>query len=93
MKVFVIDIAKCNGCYNCQIACKDEHVGNDWTPYAKPQPDTGQFWMKVTRYDPGHSAQGQDEPICRTCASIATMLPVCKACKAEGHLQERGRAW
>ncbi|MBW1799923.1 MAG: carboxypeptidase regulatory-like domain-containing protein [Deltaproteobacteria bacterium] len=47
MKVMVIDINKCNGCYNCQIACKDEHVGNDWTPYAKPQPDTGQFWIKV----------------------------------------------
>jgi len=48
MKAMVIDINKCNGCYNCQIACKDEHVGNDWTPIAKPQPDTGQFWMKVT---------------------------------------------
>ncbi len=47
MKVFVFDVAKCNGCYNCQIACKDEHVGNDWAPYAKPQPDTGQFWVKV----------------------------------------------
>jgi len=22
-------------------------VGNDWTPYAKPQPDTGQFWLKL----------------------------------------------
>jgi tetrathionate reductase subunit B len=48
MKALVIDINKCNGCYNCQIACKDEHVGNDWTPIAKPQPDTGQFWMKIT---------------------------------------------
>lgn len=47
-KALIIDISKCNGCYNCQVACKDEHVGNDWTPYAKPQPDTGQFWMKVT---------------------------------------------
>ena len=47
-KVFVIDVAKCNGCYNCQIACKDEHVGNDWTPIAKPQPETGQFWLKLT---------------------------------------------
>lgn len=47
MKVFVIDISRCNGCYNCQIACKDEHVGNDWTPYAKSQPDTGQFWLKL----------------------------------------------
>lgn len=46
-KIFVIDSSCCNGCHNCQIACKDEHVDNDWTPYAKPQPDTGQFWLKV----------------------------------------------
>jgi len=46
-KVLVIDYTICNGCYNCQVACKDEHVGNDWSPIAKPQPDTGQFWNKV----------------------------------------------
>jgi tetrathionate reductase subunit B len=48
MKVFAIDLTVCNGCYCCQIACKDEHVANDWTPYAKPQPDTGQFWIGIT---------------------------------------------
>src|SRR5512136_834681 len=48
VKVFVHDGSICNGCYCCQIACKDEHVANDWTPYAKPQPDTGQFWLKQT---------------------------------------------
>ena len=47
-KVFVIDIAKCNGCHTCQVACKDEHVGNDWSPIAKPQPDSGQFWLELT---------------------------------------------
>jgi len=47
MKAFVVDLSVCNGCYCCQIACKDEHVANDWMPYAKPQPDTGQFWVKV----------------------------------------------
>ncbi len=46
-KVFVIDVGRCTGCYNCQLACKDEHCGNDWRPYAAPQPLTGQFWMKV----------------------------------------------
>lgn len=46
-KVFIIDQARCNGCHGCQIACKDEHVGNDWMPYQKPQPETGHFWMKV----------------------------------------------
>ena len=44
-KVFVIDVGICNGCYSCQIACKDEHVGNDWAPIAKSQPNTGHFWM------------------------------------------------
>ncbi len=47
-KVLIIDITKCNGCHDCQIACKDEHCGNDWSPIAKPQPLTGQFWNKVT---------------------------------------------
>lgn len=49
MKVFVIDQARCNGCHGCQIACKDEHCGNDWPGYQKPQPETGHFWMKVNQ--------------------------------------------
>jgi Fe-S-cluster-containing dehydrogenase component len=53
MKVFVIDLAICNGCYNCQIACKDEHVGNDWSPYAKPQPLVGHFWLKMVEKERG----------------------------------------
>ncbi|HIW77477.1 MULTISPECIES: 4Fe-4S dicluster domain-containing protein [Gordonibacter] len=47
MKAFLIDVAKCNGCHNCQIACKDEHCGTEWMPYAADQPMTGQFWCKV----------------------------------------------
>lgn len=43
-KVFIFDHNKCNGCRNCQLACKDEHVDNQWLPYAQAQPDTGQFW-------------------------------------------------
>lgn len=46
-KVFIIDVDKCNGCLVCQIACKDEHVGNDWTPVSKSQPETGHFWLKL----------------------------------------------
>ena len=46
-KVFVIDLSVCNGCYCCQFVCKDEHSGNDWTPIAKPQPEIGQFWLKL----------------------------------------------
>lgn len=53
MKAFVIDVSRCNGCHNCQIACKDEHCDNDWLPYAAPQPDTGHFWMKVESTEHG----------------------------------------
>lgn len=45
--VFTVDVSKCNGCYNCQLACKDEHALNDWRPYAAPQPETGHFWLKL----------------------------------------------
>lgn len=51
--VIVVDVSKCTGCYACQVACKDEHVGNDWGEYAKPQPLTGHFWMKVFEFERG----------------------------------------
>ena len=53
MKVMIVDITKCNGCFNCQLACKDEHVDNDWSPYAKPQPDMGHFWMRTELVERG----------------------------------------
>ena len=52
-KAFVFDIARCSGCYCCQLACKDEHCGNDFSPIAAPQPDIGQFWIKVGDYPRG----------------------------------------
>jgi len=53
MKTVIVDITKCNGCFNCQIACKDEHVDNEWPPYTKSQPDTGHFWMHVAEVERG----------------------------------------
>jgi tetrathionate reductase subunit B len=67
MKCLIIDIKKCIGCYNCQIACKDEHVGNDWPPYTKPQPDKGQFWMKITEVERGTLPRVKVDWIPRTC--------------------------
>ena len=52
-KVFLIDVKQCNGCYNCQIVCKDEHCENDWRPYAAPQPLTGHFWLKLDEKERG----------------------------------------
>lgn len=49
----VMDVSKCNGCYNCFLACKDEHCGNDWPPYALSQPMTGHYWMKLIEKERG----------------------------------------
>ena len=47
MKTILFDASLCNGCYGCQMACKDEHCGNDWSPIAAEQPLTGQFWYLI----------------------------------------------
>jgi tetrathionate reductase subunit B len=87
-KVFVFDTSRCNGCYCCQIACKDEHCSNDWTPYAKPQPDTGQFWLRLHEYVRGTVPKVKMHYIptlCNHCDEAACM----KACKVEGALYKR----
>jgi Fe-S-cluster-containing dehydrogenase component len=81
VKVFAFDLSICNGCYCCQIACKDEHVANDWMPYAKPQPDTGQFWVKVQENVRGTVPKVRVSYIPKMCMHCddAPCLPVCKA--------------
>ena len=88
MKVFVHDVSICNGCYNCQIACKDEHVANDWTPYAKPQPEIGHFWLKLTETVRGQVPRVKVAyvPImCNHCDNAPCMA----ACKVEGAIYKR----
>ena len=49
----VIDITKCNGCYNCFLACRDEYCGNDYPPYSLAQPMSSHFWMKIIERERG----------------------------------------
>jgi len=51
--VMIIDVAKCHNCNNCFMACKDEHVDNDWTPVSRPQPRHGHRWRDIARTDRG----------------------------------------
>jgi Fe-S-cluster-containing dehydrogenase component len=49
----VIDVTRCNGCYNCFLACRDEFYGNDYPGYSAAQPFSGQQWVKVHEKDRG----------------------------------------
>jgi Fe-S-cluster-containing dehydrogenase component len=63
------------------VACKDEHVGNDWSPIAKPQPDTGQFWNKVDDMVRGQVPKVKVtylHTICQHCDD-APCIPACNA--------------
>lgn len=75
-KKIVVDIARCSGCYNCQLACKDEHAGNDWMPYAVSQPLTGQFWCRVEDHVHGTIPKVKihyEAQMCRHCEDAACM--------------------
>jgi Fe-S-cluster-containing dehydrogenase component len=48
-----IDVAKCENCNNCFLACRDEHCGNDWPGYALSQPLHGHRWMNILRKERG----------------------------------------
>ena len=49
----IIDVEKCEDCNNCFLACKDEHVDNDWAGYAISQPRHDHRWMNIMRKERG----------------------------------------
>ena len=49
----IIDIAKCENCNNCFLACKDEHVDNNWEGVTMAQPSHGHRWMNILRKEQG----------------------------------------
>jgi Fe-S-cluster-containing dehydrogenase component len=49
----IIDSNKCSGCYNCFLACRDEHYGNDFPPIALAQPFKDHFWMQIVERERG----------------------------------------
>jgi Fe-S-cluster-containing dehydrogenase component len=49
----IIDVARCENCNNCFLACKDEHCGNDWPGYSVSQPLHGHRWMNILAKERG----------------------------------------
>ena len=87
MKAILIDITRCNGCFNCQIACKDEHVDNDWSPYAKPQPDMGHFWMRVNEVERGEVPKVKVSYVPKLCMQCEN--PPCEKAARDGAVYRR----
>lgn len=49
----IIDVERCENCNNCFLACKDEHVGNNWAGYSAAQPNHGQKWISINGNERG----------------------------------------
>ena len=71
-KYLVMDIASCHDCNDCFMACKDEHVGNDWMPYTEEQPRHGHRWIKLLRTERGQCPR----------IDVSYLAMMCQHCEA-----------
>jgi Fe-S-cluster-containing dehydrogenase component len=78
-KFMIIDLDECTGCQLCVIACKDEHVGNAYPPWTKPQPEKGHFWIRINTIERGEIPKVKVTNIPLLCMHCEN-APCIKAC-------------
>ena len=49
----IIDVERCEDCNCCFLACKDEHVDNDFLPFSLSQPKHIHRWINILRKERG----------------------------------------
>jgi Fe-S-cluster-containing dehydrogenase component len=75
----IFDVALCTGCRNCELAVKDEYVGNTHAGYTAEMPRHGPGWVQIRQRERGqfpaldvthlfHSCQHCDEAPCMQAA-------------------------
>jgi Fe-S-cluster-containing dehydrogenase component len=83
----LINIDKCNGCYNCYMSCRDEFEGNDYQPYSVGQPVDGKSWMKVIEKERGATPKVKVDYLAIPCLQCAD-APCVNKC-ADGSVYRR----
>ena len=83
----IIDLKKCSGCYNCFMACRDEHYGNDYPPVAAAQPFNGHFWMQIIERERGQYPKVRTDFIAKPCMHCDD--PPCAAKAENGAVYKR----
>jgi Fe-S-cluster-containing dehydrogenase component len=83
----VIDVTKCDGCYNCFIACKDEYCGTGHPGYSAPQPMTGQDWMRIVLKERGQFPKVKQDYIAMPCLQCDD--PACIRNSPDGAVYKR----
>lgn len=83
----LIDVGKCNGCYNCFLACRDEYAGNDYPPYSAAQPSSGQHWMSIREEERGSCPKVKVDYIPIPCMQCRE--PSCVKGAPEGSVHQR----
>jgi Fe-S-cluster-containing dehydrogenase component len=83
----VIDVMKCNGCYSCFLACKDEHCGEEFPGYSAAQPMTGQHWINLVEVERGTYPKVKLNHIPVTCAQCVN--PACMKAAGNGAVYKR----
>ncbi len=83
----VVDVTRCNGCYNCFIACKDEYCEIAHPGYSAPQPMTGQDWMRILHKERGRYPKVKADYIAMPCMHCEDAP--CVAASANGAVYRR----
>lgn len=68
----VIDVTRCDGCYNCFIACKDEYAEQARPGYTAAQPMTGQAWMHIIPIERGQFPRVKQDYVAVPCMQCET---------------------
>jgi Fe-S-cluster-containing dehydrogenase component len=83
----VVDVARCSGCYNCALACRDEFCGSDFPGYSLSQLQSGGSWMKVVQNDRGQYPKMKIVYTVIPCAQCAD--PPCVRAARDGAVYQR----